>query len=486
MKSFSSFSFRILAAVVANCVMLLSNLTVADDSLPVTLIFHNGDHISGTIIQWNPEQIELKSKDMIENSTFSTKNLLSMKIHASNAPKTRTSASQDITTITVKPRFLKALGNDKIIGSLDQISATHISLNTPYAGKLNIRRSLIKNISISTNENVIYQGPNSISEWTDTIHSGSFTYHNGALISGNSNGNITIPIDLPDKAVISLDHTWKNQNKIIIRFYTNDYTMTTPSSFYELSTRYNTFYMRKRINDRTLSFSSTFARRGMRRMVPALSKRHAHYDLYIDKKKGLIHLYINGEHYDTFKDENTIKDKKKSPSDKDKPGLQFVSDSKSPYSISHLKVKSWNGILPDSDKQNDLRDLDPSKQSATLRNGDAVLGDITGVDKHKLVMQTKFGPIRIPVARLKSINLADDAQDAPKMYLGDIRAYFNDSGSIIVKPISVKGTKMTVSHPAFGKAEFDLRAFKKIDFHVENTKPTKEEPVSTWNKRLIR
>ena len=246
MKSIKSFQLpSFFLPILAIALLALPTTLSAKQKLSGDLIFSNGDLISGAILSWNDEEIELLSPDMLESSTFSTKNILSLKLH--DDPAARLPTPKDLTTLTLKPRNDKSLGQDEISGSLSQISDTHVTLDTPYAGTLKFKRSLVQDINIEATGEHIYQGPNSLSEWFNTEHNTSWKYSKGALISGDLSGAISQEFKLTNQIKISLDHSWKTNAYFKMKFYSSDHKMSNPEHSYELSVSYDRLSIIKKI-----------------------------------------------------------------------------------------------------------------------------------------------------------------------------------------------------------------------------------------------
>ena len=201
--------------------------------------------------------------------------------------------------------------------------------------------------------------------------------------------------------------------------------------------------------------------------------KSARYNIYVDKVKGSIHVFINGNLINTFLDPNP------SP-DKFGTGVHFISGENKPTKISKISLSKWSGNMPSNKDRDAFAKLKGSGQRILLRNGDAIIGKTGSIDKGLMNIETEFGPMKLRVAGMRTIDLSDTPEDGPKMYKEDIKLYLKEGGWIIVKPISLSGSKLTAFHQAFGENIFDLNAFKTIDLHVYSDKHNNARKTDDW------
>ncbi len=476
MLKYLSSSILILAAITGSS---MAQQGKEESSLSVKLSFLNGDTFSGQIMKWSSDEIQIKSEFLVDPATFPTSSLLDVKLESEEIPmiqKDDTDAKdKSITTIKINNRFNMSDQHDVLKGEFKQIDKDTISINTSYAGELLINRNMINKMWIETETGYIYRGPNSLKEWHSTKPSQNWKFRAGALIA-ESTASISKDVKLPKKAILSLDHEWKNNAYFTVKLYSSDYEMSRPKFCYEFVSRYGRFYVQKVFENRTtrLPANQQLGRAAFNNIRRGSNnKKSAHYDIYMNLEKGLFHIYANGKLKGTFTDQDAKPEKFGT-------GIHFYNHNNSKSKISKIKITGWNGNKPSDTDDSTLKALKGDGQKVLLRNGDAVLGQIGTIEDGFIEVVTEFGPLKIPVTGMRTIDLSSSEKHQPKRYKEDIKAWFNDQEWIILKPIEFNGSKLKAFHQAFGEKKFDLRAFKRIDLHINNEKINELRKVVEW------
>lgn len=460
---------------------LLTSLSLANaqDLLKGKLLFLNGDTITADILEWKSDSIRVKHPYLLEEYTFDNSNILEIQL-IDNGKKTTPQEPtgeepQDTTTVLIKPRYKASNANDTIRGNLVQNDAEAITLDTAFAGQLKIERSKILNIDIDATTDLLYNGPNNIDEWLNTLHNESWSYSNNALYSSENMGNISMDMKLPDQLLFSFDQEWRTSAYINVKLFSDDHTISRPNNYYEFSLRHGSITMRKFVDGRFMAINAqnqNFQNIVELRKAMSIDKS-AHYDLYLDKNQGIFNIFVNGKLMNTYKDPDP------KPA-KFGTSLHLVSGDNSPVKLKNIKVSRWNGNMPSNDDKAAFEKLKGTGQRILLKNGDAIIGKSGTINDGIMAIETEFGPLKLRVNGMRSIDLSDTPEDGPKMFKGDIKLYFKDSGWIIVKPIAMSGTKLKAYHQAFGEKQFDMNAFKRIDLHLYNEKHNRARKVDTW------
>lgn len=468
---------KLFSTLLLSLFTLSVNSLNAADILKGKFLFLNGDSITADVIEWKNDSVRIKHPYLLNECEIKKENLLEIKLLNQSTAK-EDEADQKLkhtTKLLIKPRYKASNDNDTIRGELIQNDGKHITLKTSYAGQLNIQRSKILSIDINAHSNLLYSGPNSLEEWHNNLHYSSWTYKKGALYSNDKMGSISKDLKMPDRVAISFDQHWRNAAHIKVKLFSDDHKSSRPNNYYEFSIRHGSIYVKKYIDGRQLQMNAkqqNFQALVDLRRAMAVDKS-AHYDLYIDKEKGIFHLFVNGSLINTYTDP-TPTPKKFGTS------LHLVSGTNSPMKILNLKMSEWSGNMPTNNDKEAFSKLKGEGQRILLKNGDAIIGK-TGLIKDGLMsIETIFGPMKVRVNGMRTLDLSDTPEDGPKMYKGDIKLHYNEGGWIILKPITINGTKLKAYHQAFGEAEFNLNAFKKIDLHVYSQTHNRARVDDTW------
>lgn len=459
--------------------LFISNLSLsAADSLKGQLLFLNGDTLSADILEIKPESIKIKHPYFEEESVVNTANILEVRLDNKGGIKKaedQDDEAKDLTTIRIKPRYKASNQMDTIKGSLSQNGVDFISIDTDYAGLLKIQKSKILTVDIDTHSSLHYSGPKSLEEWKNNLHNESWSFKNSALYSTENSGNIAQEINMPDSLAFSFDLEWKNTAYLAVKFFSDDHKMSRPDNYYEFALRNGYIYITKftdgssrRINeDQRLKQNNNALRRAL------TDEKSAHFDIYLDKHKGVIHIFMNGTFQKSYIDpEPTPKKLGKA--------LHLVSGDSSPIKLTNIRMSQWSGNMPSKNDANAFEELKGEGQRILLKNGDAIIGKTGKIQGGLMAIETEYGPLKLKIKGMRTIDLSEAPEDAPKMFKGDIKLHYNDGGWIIVKPLSIVGSKLKAYHQAFGESEFNLKAFKRIDLHIYNPLYNKARKSDSW------
>jgi len=443
-----------------------------EETLPPssTLSFTNDNTFSGEIHSWEPGKILLSNPNLKNKTTLFTRNLLKISLSEEPASQTISPAHDHEATIFIKGRFNQEKASDQIKGQIKQITDNAITVQTNYAGELEIDRKFITNMEVQSKKSNLYAGPSDIDNWNLINSDDSWYFRNGTFISGSKSGQIAKDIGLESPAYISFNIDWKNSLYIKTLLFSDDPEDSRPSNYYELSLRNTYVSMRKYTKE---NGSSSMERSALR--LKLQNSDTAFVEIYANSDKGVFHLYIDGEKTHTFTDRGIKKGKFGS-------SLHFDNDTRSPTRIRNIRASRWNGNLPTTKEVDAFTKLKGEGERILLKNGDAIIGKIGEVKEGITVVETKYSPARIPIAGLRSINMKGAFKDkhSPKMEAQDVKAYFRDGGWIILKLESIESDKMTGFHQAFGRKTFKLSAFDQVEFNIYDKQLNNERTSNIW------
>lgn len=433
------------------------------------LYLTNGDKLSGL-----PESIDgekrllFKSDSLRQTASFPLDNVLSINLgNWKQQPVAKT-----IARIQLHPRFRESTG-DTILGELKELTPESIKLDTWYGGTITLKRAMVQSLKIISNTPGNYYGPNSIQEWTIAGDDDSWEFHNGALVS-QAAGNIGRDIGLREKSHISFNAAWKSSMRFKFQLYSSDVSDSSPDAYYEININRSYAYMRTR--GKSNQGARVLGGGRWKQISVRPEETHARFDVFVNRTTGSITIYINGQRACMLQSQN--------PDPKNLgTGLSFVAEDRYPLEISGITITPWNGTTfpkpqakpgakDNKDKEgegNEEEDAPKEKEQPPhriiLNNGDEVPGTVGKVEEGRMIIETKYTDIRIPIDRIKSLSLGDSGEE-PKKYREDIRAWFHSGGHVTLKLASFKDGKITGFSQALGDVNFDLSAFSRIDFHI--------------------
>jgi len=433
------------------------------------IILINGDQLNGTPQKMDDQGIlTFHSESLIQPTAFPIKNVLTLNLD--NQEKIQPEAS--LARLKLYPRFRENY-SDTITGSLKKLTPDTIQLNTWYAGPITIKRSMVQSVNIINNGPGNYFGPNSLSEWQLSSGEGSWKYHNGKLIS-LSNGGIGRDVGLTEKSHISFDARWELDLRFKVQLYSSDTSNEQPDAYYNLNFNRNYAFLR------TYGKSKNKIRFGGGRWQKILAiptSNHAHFDIFADREQGTFDIYIDGQKA------CLLQSQEPDPSNLG-TGFAIIAEAKNQLTISSISITPWNGTsklrlkktISPTEQDADSSPTDDTQAAKTspphkiiLKNGDEVPGTVGKVKDGRMIIETEYTPIKIPIKRIQSLSLGDQGEE-PKKYAGDVRAWFQQGGHITLKLISLKNGKLTGFSQPTGNVTIDLNALNRIDFHIYDPK----------------
>lgn len=437
----------------------------AEKKIKARLYLANGDSLSGM-----PESVDdaerllFRSDSLRQTARFPLANVVSLHLDTWKArPREET-----ITRVQLQPRFREDLG-DTIMGSLHELTPESIRIKTWYGGIISLKRSMVSSLKIINSSPGNYHGPNSLAEWTLPQGKDSWAFDSGSLVS-QSASSIGRDMKLSEKSHIKFTAKWKNQMRFKMRIYSSDVKSGNPDAHYEVNINRSYAYLRTR--GKTGGGGRILGGARWRQIQVNNDDKRAEFDFFIDRKAGVLTLYINGAQACVLQSQ--------SPDPEDLgTGLEFVAEDRYPLEISGISVTPWNGTsfpriktgldnAGNADKDGNEGQKKPPHK-IVLSNGDEVPGTVGKVENGRMIVETEYTPIRIPLERIKSLSLGGEREE-PKKYRGDIRAWLHEGGFITLRLESFKDGRINGYNQAAGKMSLDFSAFNRIDFLIYDDK----------------
>jgi hypothetical protein len=253
--------------------------------------------------------------------------------------------------------------------------------------------------------------------------------------------------------------SWRNALRFRVLFFSDDGSTSTPENCFDLVCQQRFVYLRKRWMDKRTGGTKII---GQFNLTELIENEKVRMDFYIDREVGTIAIYVNGKQANVWSDQD--------------PGLgkfgdwlHFVSEDLYPVQVSRINVSPWVGDLPkNSESDGDEEDLEEEGQVIRLQNGDLVVGQVGQIVDGVLAIKTKHCDMKIPVDRMRSINLALSDREEPKRMKGDVRAWLREGGRLTFRLEAFENDTFKGFSQTFGEAEFSLSAFSRIEFNIYN------------------
>ncbi len=359
---------------------------------------------------------------------------------------------------------------DTLRGQLDALDETHVTLRTWYGGTLKVRRTMAKDLEIQRSHRTIYSGPEDFDSWVVEGEKNAWRLSSGAL-SATKGAGIAREIQTPDRSHIQFDLAWRSSLRFRVLLLSDNGETTQPDNCYDLVCQRRFVYLRKRWVARTTGGSKII---GQANIAELANKEKVRFEFYIDRKVGTVALYIDGKQAHVWTDEDP------------KAGsfgnwLHFISEDFYPIQVSRIRVSPWKGSLPENvEVAEDPVEEELEGQMIRLQNGDIVVGEVGLVENGLLAVKTEFCRMKIPVDRMRAIDLSEGEYEEPIRKKGDVRAWLKEGGRITFRLDSFDKDTLTGYSQTFGDVEFRLNAFSRLEFNIYNEDLEALRGSSNW------
>ncbi|HWB57837.1 MAG TPA: hypothetical protein VG733_00015 [Chthoniobacteraceae bacterium] len=417
---------------------------------PDLLRFSNKDTLHGAFLSFDKDGVHWKSVESKDPIVFQTGNVTEVKLDSHKPPANTPSPNQAI-----------ALTNGDVLpGTLVTLDDKSLILDTWYAGKITIPRSMVKGITpLKGGAGTLYEGPTGMEGWTlgnNGNRAKSWSYRDGALIA-TSYGTIGRDMKLPDASSISFDLLSRGQNQLSVCIYCDQVENIGNCYMFQINNNYVYLQRYSRNGMSMIGEQQPVMLRGAMMRSDKL-----HFDIKVNKATKTIWLYVNGNLLKQWTD----------PGEFAGSGTKMIfSSQQGMYAkVSNIKVTTWDGkpdeAAADAGKQ--------KEDSIKMANSDRVSGKLKSIADGKAVFASSYADLTIPLDRIEQIDMSSVGADQPKKNANDVRAYFADRGSVTMELQSWDDKHVIASSPNFGTVTFSPDAFQRLLFNL-GSQPAADE-----------
>jgi hypothetical protein len=105
---------------------------------------------------------------------------------------------------------------------------------------------------------------------------------------------------------------------------------------------------------------------------------------------------------------------------------------------------------------------------------------VISIAEGMITLKTSFDEVKLPVSRLRNIMLKPASLEEPKRMIGDVRGWFLDGSSLVFRIDQVDADKIRGFSQNFGSAEFNLKAFSRLEFNIYSQKLESLRDGGAW------
>ncbi len=412
--------------------------------------FSNGDTLHGTLVSIEGlDYVVWQSPDAKNNIEFYTTNISEISL-----------ARKEIQTNRTTTCVLKLVNGDELPGVLSDLSDSELILDTWYGGRLKINRNVIKSLMFTRDRGgAIFDGPTGLDGWFTGRGRISWKYSDGSFIAARP-GMIGRDMKLPNRIKISYDIAWQGGVFFLMTIF-SDNPEDLYSSGYML--QFNSGY----INLQRIRRNSGSRNLGQVELLSLNEKSKAKIEVYADREKGLIALFIDGSFVKQWKDNN----------DAPMTGtcMHFQQQSGNTIKLSNLRIEEWDGRL---DSRIDVDNATIENDMVELVNHDKLSGKLLYIKNDKLKFSTSFAEMEIPLERVYSFELASKNSSKIERKKDEVVATFIGRGSVSFKLQKWDKSGVVGKSQGFGDFKFIQDAFSRIVFNSQsiNLEPEIVEP----------
>ncbi len=357
---------------------------------------------------------------------------------------------------------------DSLPGSIASLDENEVVLETPYAGKLVIRRAMVDAIRPQgTSSLILYAGPKSLDEWSvsKTGRTRTWVYRDGALYATQPYPVARAIDSFPDKARIEFTAEWRSGYPSFWVAFCGD-AVPDPANCYMLQVSGSSIYLQR------MSRESGSRNIGGGENLEQFSNRRsekAKFVIYVNKERRSIALFVDGKMVREWIDPSGFAGKGSV--------LTFRPNNQGDLKISGIVVSSWDGTLPTAVEGGGLSGEDAIR----FENGDKVSGKLLSISAGKVRFEASYGSFDVPVERVTEVSLAKARAERARRNKDDIRCALNGGGQITFKVIAVEQGLAKGCSENFGEATVDLGYVAGIDFNIyRHAEEESDEDNSVW------
>lgn len=457
------------------------------------LRFRNGDQLHGSFsgISEN-SSIQWKRKDVGGGVEFNPSELRQIVLRGGRP--------------AVSLRGLSHIGTvngDRIPGTVRELDAKRILVETEFAGMLEIPRDRVGLIAPSPlGGRVLYNGPFAADDWTmvSTGHPDGvpvakegedeksrepvWQFSNSAWYWQNQNIGTALvkKSGIPDRAVIRFDLAWKNRLSMAIAFHADfihpkakggeqaPQGMVGAGQPTSLPGLFGKSYVLHLYSNYVMLYRTAFDEEGRPRPEQVGSNNtnvrmgdsgNASVELRCNRRTGEIVLFINGEfvaQWSELTSEGDLANGYAGPGD----GMGFVVQAEdSPVRISEIVIAEWNG-MPDAARSLQVDDSD----IVLLSNGtDRLAGTVTGIHGGTLTLEGRWGVFEFPMEEVAEVRFAKSRlKEHGEMSAEPLVVRLHPIGRISGKTLGGDGKTIRFLNNAAGEMDINLDSAVMLEF----------------------
>ena len=355
---------------------------------------------------------------------------------------------------------------DYLDGRIVGFDDMHLRLETEYAGELQIPRAHVQSMTPSFSKAPnLYSGPDGLDGWTvgdvtlPDDEGGYWLYRDGALYADLA-ASIARDVNLPDLSSVELDLMWQGSLNVALALYT-DFLYPISLANKEQEPKFGAFYSLQ-VNDRASTVLAIAQDEPIRRLgyafTPALTRKNtARVQALCDRTQGTITLVIDGVVAHTWNDPRGFQGAGR--------GIRLVHQGQGQVRVSGIRIKRWNGVLPESGAPK------PSASGDMLIpvGGDPKVGECVAIEGERVSFRYRDGTeASLTMDQIQTLAFSDVGLLGTPRAPQAARVSLSTDERFLLKVSEITDEHILGTHPAIGLLRVRRNRVESIDFSRAN------------------
>lgn len=417
------------------------------------LNFINGDRLQGLLVSVDP-----KKNILTWQSQYSVKPIeLDLACADKLELKSRDSEQRKWGTASIH-----LSNNDELWGDIVSLDKDAMTLKTWYSGTMKIRRPMIARIKVQNRDSsVLYEGPNSMSEWTvgRQGRGKSWEYKKGALYALQQSPIARKIENMPAKVKVDFDMAWRGSYPgMAISLFNNN--LTRQSDCYTITISGSSIYLYRYSQN---SGSSHLGNAELSALTSGASPG-GRFTILADRKEKTVALMFNGVMVRQWSD--------KAGAELSGDVLMFYPQTQNSTKLSNIKVSEWDGQIPQAGVETKEKS---SEDLIRLGNGDKVSGQIQSIAGDTLKFKASYAEMEIPLSRIVEIVCAEEKLEKARRNACDVRFTLANGGTMTFDLKGLQADEASGETENLGSVKLPLNAVKQIEYNLYTEKPAESD-----------
>lgn len=429
--------------------------------------FLDGSRLHGSLQAIDPAGIRWKHPASAAPIAFLPNNAHLIRFAQTAPPPAQSSAHH-----TCRFRFVNG---DELTGNLVSLDASHIELETWFAGKLRAPRAGVQSLAfLARGFATLYDGPNGLEGWATGPTPAAWQFRDGVL-SGSANAFMGRDLKLPPQSRVEFEVGSSGALNLYFSLYTDAverFNFAASGYQFNLGLGY--------VNLMRGQGQFGMQHLGQAQIPVPLPGRKMRVEIRTDLLAGAVTLVVDGNVIQQWNDPNLVKpavpalDPNLPPTVAE--AVRAAAAARGPalpgtgisfymlqggIQLSGVKVSAWDG----RPSEPEIVATNFTGHLVRLANQDRALGDVRAIRDGKLTLTSTAGSLEIPLTRITQVVLAPVTPPATNRPAGEAHAHLSSGETVAFTQPRWDGKQLAGVSPHFGPLALDARWLRMLRFN---------------------